>query len=124
MANWLDSLLDRSNEAKQVAEPQRAVIAKPLTQRQPTPEIKTVWFQTARPRDDDDPGRVEEGLYSVLDNVVRMHDSDGKLAGVQQRLGDDENERVVAARLAKALWQKTRGESDFNRPLHYADSRY
>jgi hypothetical protein len=119
---WLDTLLDRGNEAKaKTAAPQMPVIGKP---RQPKPEIKTVWVQTHAPQKPGDPGGCEAGYYSVVDGAVIMRDAQGKRTGQQQALGSGDDARAVAGRLTLEAIRKSRGTSDFNRPLGYARGGY
>ena len=114
--SWLDTLLDRGNEAGQLAAP-----AAPMaTPRQAAPEIKSLWVQTRTPRDAIDPGGCEAGYYSVADGVLTMHDESGKPTGQEYRLGPGDDARQVAGRLALKAIRKARGQTDFNRPLGYA----
>lgn len=112
--SWLDTLLDRGNEARQLAAP-AAPIATP---RQAAPEIKSLWVQTRAPRDSTDPGGCEAGYYSVADGVLTMHDESGKPTGKEHRLGPGDDARQVAGRLTKEAWSKA--TPDFNRPLGYS----
>lgn len=104
---WLDDLL-REFDAAPAQEPAKT--------RQPKPEIKTLWFQTAGPHDGD-AGGCEPGFYSVADGVVTMHDESGNPTGKTQRLGPDDDARQIAGRLARASWLKS--DAPFNRPLNY-----
>ena len=66
-----------------------------------------------------DAGQVELGRYSVSNGVLHIHDEAGKNIGASYRLRDGDDPRQTAVRLAREAWRKSRGESDFNRPLHY-----
>jgi hypothetical protein len=113
--NWLDALERRAREAiKPAPTPQRQLPVRPLAQ----PDIKQVWVQTAAPRDGD-AGAVEPGFYSVADGAVTMHDETGKPNGQRQQLGPGDDPHMVAGRMKRAAWIQARGESNFNRPLHY-----
>jgi hypothetical protein len=114
MASWLDTLLDRGNEAKREAAPQPVA---PLAPREPKAEIKFVWFQTCAPSGDD-LGACEAAHYSVTDGLLTMRDADGKPTGKKYPLRLGEDERVTAARLARQELDKHK--SDFDRPLLYA----
>ena len=99
--SWLDALERREREAIGIPVPQ----VKPLAPHQPKPEIKSVWVQTARPRDGD-AGAAEQGFYSVADGVVTMHDIDGNPTGKTCRLGPDDDAHKIAHRLARDAWLK------------------
>lgn len=107
LSNWIAEI-----EERPAAPPP---IARPLP-RQPKAEIKTVWVQTAAPRDGD-AGGAEAGRYSVCDGVVTMYDENGKPTGKSQRLAPDEDAHKIAGRLTLAAWRKVRGESNFNRRI-------
>ena len=117
MGSWLDAIERRAREAiGTLAEPVPAPrIAKSAG---PKPEIKTVWVQTARPRNGD-AGAAEPGFYSVADGVVTMHDMDGKPTGKSSELGPNDDPQQVAHAMARDAWLSTRGETNFNRRLHY-----
>lgn len=138
--SWLDTLLDRGNEAKRV-EPYRAhpapgrgrPIARPVIRPTatdvavalpavPKADLKTVWVTTRQPLDDDDPGAAEPGFYSIADGVVTMHEESGKPTGKSQRLTDGDDPHVIARRLTREARLKEAGTSDFNRPLSYPKS--
>src|SRR5215216_6710413 len=108
---WLDTLLDRGNEAKRLAEPIAPSALKPA--RQPKPEIETVWVQTsASLGSPGDPGAAEPAFYFVTDGLLAMCDSTGKPSGKTYRLAADDDERRIAGRLWLQVWRKD--ESDFN----------
>ena len=48
-----------------------------------------------------------------------MHDETGKPNGQRQQLGPGDDPHMVAGRMKRAAWIQARGESNFNRPLHY-----
>ena len=111
---WLDTLLDRSREARGSvpAVPRPQLPAKPRAQH----DIKAVSVQTAAPFGSS-PGAITVGYYSVQDDVVVMHDGAGIPTGKRQHLKAGEDPRGVAYRLTRESWQaKT---PDFNRALDY-----
>jgi hypothetical protein len=110
--SWLDALRDRGLQATRSAPPE------PLIVSPPDPEIHTVCVQTAPPRDGY-PGAVEPGFYSVTGGVVTMHDADGKPTGKTHRLRPGDDPRQIAHALTREACLKSRGESNFNRPLNY-----
>jgi hypothetical protein len=95
--------------------PEPLQIAKPEG---PKPELKTVWVQTAAPRDGNT-GSAQPGLYSVTDGIVTMHDLDGKPNGKSRVLGPGDDPRKVAHDMTREAWQKRPAETDFNRRLDY-----
>lgn len=115
--NWLDILERRGRQAIQPEKPSNSVAA-PLPRR-PKPEIKHVWFTTRRPQGRDDLGATEAGYYSVADDVLILHEEDGKPTGKEYRLAPGDDARMIACRLAKEAWKKGRGEGDFNRQIIY-----
>jgi hypothetical protein len=117
---WLDDWLTDLGAAPVPRTP--APLAKPTTPRQP--EIKHVWFQTRRPVNAADLGEIDVGFYSVADGVLTMHDADGKPTGKEQRLGEGDDAKMIACRLAKEAWFKGRGDGGFNRPLGYHNMGY
>jgi hypothetical protein len=80
------------------------------------PVIETyVCVQTRRCEDEDDPGEIAEGWFSIDGKVVTVTDANGKCVGSRTML-KDEDARVVA----KALLREKSPESEsFNRVLHY-----
>jgi hypothetical protein len=135
--SWLDTLLDRGNEARQLetqaptAKPEPPVVGIPateitgprpaMTSGLPGPEIKHVWFQTRAPQNGD-LGEIYPAWYSVADGVLTMHDETGKPTGEEYQLRAGEDPHMAAGRLGRNAWIKARGETDFNRPLGYARS--
>lgn len=115
---WLDEWLTDLGGA--APKPIAPAIPKPL--RQPKLELKSVWFQTRRPRDAEDPGECEAGYYSIAGDVLTIRDEKGMPTGKEYRLGPGEDAQQIAARLAREAWVKARGETDFNRPLGYQQS--
>ena len=109
---WLDTLLDRANEAK-APEPMPVAAVKP---REPTPEVKSTWFQV-RPPFNGDLGHIETAFYYVSSGVLTLCDESGKPLGRKCRLGRDDNEKVIASRLAKQAWKSR--ETDFSGPLQF-----
>jgi hypothetical protein len=117
--NWLSdwiATLEGGSVPKPIA--RQHYRAEPGNQRQPEPEIKTVWFTTRLPRDGDQ-GAVEAGYYSVSEGIVTMHDATGKPAGKKCRLGPGDDPHRTAQRLTREAWLKNAGTSDFNRSLNY-----
>jgi hypothetical protein len=83
------------------------------------PLIETyVCVQVGRCRDDDDPGEVVEGYFSVDGSTVTVTDAHGRHVGSRAML-EGENARVVAKRL---LREKTPEAESFNRPLSYPNA--
>jgi hypothetical protein len=64
-------------------------------------------------------GEIAPGFYSVSEGILRIHDEDGRTTGKEHRLGPDDDERLIAGRMARAAWEKARGQTDLNRPLNY-----
>ena len=112
--SWLDALERRAREAMGIA------VHAPKVQAPTRPRVKadimTVPVQTAAPFGSS-PGAITVGYYSVQDEVVVMHDQDGKPTGKREQLAAGQDPRQVAWRLTRESWQaKT---PDFNRPLNY-----
>jgi hypothetical protein len=80
------------------------------------PVIETpICVQTRQCRDDDDPGEIKEGWFSIDGKVLTVTDARGKYLGSRtMRKGEDA--RVVAKQL---LREKTPESESFNRVLHY-----
>jgi hypothetical protein len=114
---WLDALERRGREATgSIPDLPKADLQ--AINSSVKPEIKTVWVQTARPRNGD-AGEVEPGFYSVVDGLVTMHDKDGKPTGKTARLSLGDDPQGVAHRMAREAWSATLGEGNFNRPINY-----
>ncbi len=112
MASWLDDLLDRGQEAKQLQHTLVASLPR---------EVRSVWVQTRSPTGPGDCGAAEEGFYFVENGEVVMCDGpDGKPNGVSERVGAQGNPRAIASRLRRRAWEKESGASDFGRPLNYS----
>lgn len=111
--SWLDTLKGRAQEAK--GRPASPAAAKP---RPPKREVKVAWFQTAAPRDGDC-GTVEAAHYFVVDGVVTLCDERGKSSGRTAVLAENDDPRMVAARMGRAAWLLSSPGSDFNRRLNY-----
>jgi hypothetical protein len=71
--------------------------------------------QTRRCHDDDDPGEVAEGYYSIAGKVVTVTDAKGRHIGSRTMIAG-EDARVVAKQL---LREKTPESESFNRRLSY-----
>ena len=84
---WLDTLLDRSREARGSvpAVPLPQLPAKPRAQH----DIKAVSVQTAAPFGSS-PGAITVGVYSVQHDVVVMYDEAGIPTGKRQQLAAGE----------------------------------
>jgi hypothetical protein len=80
------------------------------------PLIETyVCVQIRQCQDDDDPGAIAEGWFSVDGKVLTVTDANGKYVGSRAML-KGEDARVVAKRL---LRDKQAPEEEFNRKLSY-----
>jgi len=110
--NWLDTLLDRSREAK-VSTP--APKPMPARAKQAEPEIKSWWIQTAAPRPPNFAGAIEPLFYFVDDGAVTLCDETGKTSGKTMRVGAGDDPRRIAAMLKRASLPP----SDFNRAIQY-----
>jgi hypothetical protein len=69
----------------------------------------------------DHPGAIEEGWFTVKDDVVQLVDRDGKpLHGdlLRRPMGSNETAREVAVRLLRRR-SRIRPTRPFNRPLRY-----
>ena len=85
----------------------------------PPPLVETpICVQVGRCRDDDDPGTVAEGFFSVTGSTVTVTDANGRHVGSRAML-EGEDARVVAKRL---LREKTPEAESFNRPLSYPNA--
>jgi hypothetical protein len=83
------------------------------------PLIETyIAVQTRRCRDDDDPGEICEGYFSIEGKVVTVTDAKGRYVGSRALL-KGEDARVVAKRL---LREKTPEAESFNRRLNYPNA--
>ena len=88
---------------------------------EPQPPIieSYVWVQVRQCQDDDDPGEIVEGWFSIDGGVVTVTDVQGREIGGRAMLGG-EDPRVVAKQL---LREKKQPESEnFNRPLSYPNA--
>jgi hypothetical protein len=87
--------------------------------REEPPLIETpICVQTRQCRDDDDPGEVVEGYFSVDGSTVTVTDKSGGYVGSSAML-EGENPRVVAKRL---LREKAPEAESFNRRLSYQNA--
>jgi hypothetical protein len=132
MGNWLtDWIADLEGAARGASSEPRQNVAppfvsapidapKPVGRPRSKAEIKIVWVTTRQPIDSDDPGAAQPGFYSVSDGTVTMHDETGKPTGKEYMLGHGDDPHRIAQRLTREAWLKTRGTTDFDRPLHYA----
>jgi hypothetical protein len=83
------------------------------------PVIETyVCVQTRRCEDEDDPGQIAEGWYSIDGKVVTVTNASGKYVGSRTML-KGEDARVVAKQL---LREKSPESEGFNRVLHYPNA--
>jgi hypothetical protein len=108
--NGLDTLLDRSREAK-VATP----APMPARAKQVEPEIKSCWIQTAAPRPPNFAGAIEPLFYFVDDGAVTCVTRQERPAEKTIRVGAGDDPRRIAALLKRSTIQP----SDFNRALDY-----
>jgi hypothetical protein len=86
-------------------------------------EIKRVVVITKQPMGDGDPGRCEIGFYKIEKDMVVMCDEAGRSTGKRLALAPGDDPDRVAKRLTRESWLKRGGESDFNRPIRYPQSR-
>jgi hypothetical protein len=93
-------------DEEEAVEPQPPIIETPIC------------VQTRQCRDDDDPGEIKEGWFSIDGKVLTVTDVKGKYVGSRtMRKGEDA--RVVAKQL---LREKTPEAEGFNRVLHYPNA--
>jgi hypothetical protein len=82
----------------------------------PAPVVETyVQVQTRQCRDDDDPGEIAEGWFSIDGKVLTVTNKNGKYVGSRTML-KGEDARVVAKQL---LREKSPESESFNRRLSY-----
>jgi hypothetical protein len=87
--------------------------------REEPPLIETyICVQIRQCQDDDDPGEIAEGWFSIDGKVLTVTDANGRHVGSRAML-EGENPRVVAKRL---LREKTPEAESFNRPLSYPNA--
>ena len=83
------------------------------------PLIETyICVQIRQCQDDDDPGEIAEGWFSIDGKVLTVTDANGRHVGSRAML-EGENARVVAKRL---LREKAPESESFNRPLSYPNA--
>ena len=86
----------------------------------PAPVIETyVQVQVRQCQDDDDPGQVAEGWYSIDGKVLTVADANGKYVGSRAML-EGEDARVVAKQLLRE--KKVPESESFNRRLSYPNA--
>ena len=73
-------------------------------------------MQTRQCHDDEDPGEVAEGWFSIDGKVLTVTDTNGKYVGSRAML-EGEDARVVAKQLLRE--KKAPESEDFNRRLSY-----
>ena len=100
---YLPSVAPDPDEEAVREEPQPPIIATYIT------------VQTRRCHDDDDPGEIAEGWYSIDGKTVTVTDAKGRYLGSRAML-EGENARVVAKQL---LREKVPEAESFNRRLSY-----
>ena len=85
---------------------------------EPQPPIieSYVQVQVRQCRDDDDPGEIAEGWFSIEDGVLTVTDANGKYVGSRAMIAG-EDARVVAKQLLRE--KKVPEGEDFNRRLDY-----
>ena len=69
--------------------------------------------------DDDDPGEIAEGWFSIDGKVLTVTDANGRHVGSRAML-EGEDARVVAKQLLRG--KKAPEEESFNRPLSYPNA--
>jgi hypothetical protein len=106
--NWLDTLLDRSREAKVAASVNAG------TREAGRAGIRSWWIQTAAPRPPNFAGAIEPLFYFVDDGAVTLCDETGKKR--KKRCGWG---RALPRRIAAMLKRASLPLSDFNRAIHY-----
>jgi hypothetical protein len=94
------------------------------------PQVHTIYIVTARPMNDSDPGRAERGWFVLEHDTVTLTDQDGeplKSGRLQnqysRKLREGERPDVVAQRLLYDKWQASRAGNDFNRAIHYPNTK-
>jgi hypothetical protein len=88
-------------------------------QEEPQPVFETyVQVQVRRCDDDDDPGEIAEGWYSIDGKVLTVTDAKGRYVGSRAML-EGEDARVVAKQL---LREKVPESERFNRRLSYPNA--
>jgi hypothetical protein len=87
---------------------------------EPQPPIieSYVWVQVRQCQDDDDPGEIAEGWFSIDDGVLTVTDANGKYVGSRAMIAG-EDARMVAKQL---LREKTPEAESFNRRLSYPNA--
>ena len=87
---------------------------------EPQPPVFETYIcvQTRACHDDDDPGEIAEGWFSIDDKVLTVTDANGRHVGSRTML-EGENARVVAKQL---LREKAREAESFSRPLSYPNA--
>jgi hypothetical protein len=100
--------------------PSAEVVVKDEVREAPAPVVESyVQVQVRRCRDDDDPGEIAEGWFSVDDaGQVMVTNANGKYVGSRAML-EGEDARVVAKQL---LREKTPEAEGFNRRLSYPNA--
>ena len=83
------------------------------------PVIETyVQVQVRQCQDDDDPGEIAEGWFSIDGKVLTVTDANGRYVGSRAML-EGEDARVVAKQL---LRERRPRRARFNRPLSYPNA--
>jgi hypothetical protein len=105
--------------AEQSAVDLRDEVAEAIPEEPPAPIIETyVQVQVGQCQDDDDPGEIAEGWFSVANGQVIVTNSTGKYVG-STVLRKGEDARVVAK---KVLRKKAPEGESFNRRLSYPNA--
>ena len=84
------------------------------------PVIETyICVQIRQCHDDDDPGEIAEGWFSIDGKVVTVTDANGRHVGSRAML-EGEDARVVAKQLLRG--EEAPESESFNRPLSYPNA--
>jgi hypothetical protein len=96
------------------------VVEEEAVREEPQPPIieSYVQVQVRQCHDDDDPGEIAEGWFSIDGKILTVTDARGKYVGSRAML-ESEDARVVAKQLLRG---KKAPEEEFNRPLSYPNA--
>jgi hypothetical protein len=99
--------------------PSDEVIEEEAREEPQPPVIETyICVQIRQCQDDDDPGEIAEGWFSIDGKVLTVTDANGRHIGSRALL-KSEDARVVAKQLLRG---KKAPEEEFNRPLSYPNA--
>jgi hypothetical protein len=103
------------------APPDEVVEEEAVREEPQPPVIETyVQVQVRACHDDDDPGEIAEGWFSIDGKVVTVTDVNGRSVGSRAMIAG-EDARVVAKQLLRG---KKAPEEEFNRPLSYPNAGF